>query len=127
MYHVQVNSAGGYLFDVQAKGGALKADMRGVSGITPPDLLLASLGTCLGVYLQKYAEGARLTLKEFSIAVTADFAQEAPVCFRKISVNIDLKGLKLDTRRQSALSEFIKNCPVHNTLKNNPEIGVNIT
>ncbi|TRZ93761.1 OsmC family peroxiredoxin [bacterium] len=58
--------------------------------------------------------------------VTADLSKETPICFRNIAVSIDLKGTKLDTRRIQAMLEFIKNCPVHNTLKNNPEVEIKI-
>jgi len=110
MYQVKINNRGGYSFEVKAKEHAFTVDMQGVSGVTPPDVLLASLGSCLGVYLRKYIEGAKLMLEQFSIDVAADFSREAPVCFRKINVNIDLKGLKLDARRLQAMLEFIKKC-----------------
>jgi uncharacterized OsmC-like protein len=78
------------------------------------------------VYVRKYAEGAKLTLPEFSISVDADFSKETPVCFRKININVDLKGTQLDDRRIKAMHEFVKNCPVHNTIKNNPEVEIKI-
>jgi len=125
MYHADINNAGGYSFSVKSKDYEFTVDIKG-KGITPPDTLLASLGTCVGVYLRKYAEGAKLSLPEFSISVEADFHKEAPIYFRKINVNIDLKGTRLDDRRLKAMHEFVKNCPVHNTLKKNPEIEIEI-
>ncbi|MDP2906238.1 MAG: OsmC family protein [Candidatus Omnitrophota bacterium] len=122
MYRVNVTNAGDYSFKVKAREYEFLADMEGKRGITPPDTLLAGLGTCVGVYLRKYAEGAKLSLPEFSVSVEAEFSKEAPVCFRKINVNVDLKGAKIDERRLPAILEFIKNCPVHNTLKNSPEV-----
>ena len=125
MYHVDIVSAGEYSFKVKSKDYEFLVDTKG-KGITPPDTLLASLGTCVGVYLRKYAEGAKLMLPEFSISVDADFSKEAPVCFRKINVSVDLKGMQLDDRRLKAMHEFVKNCPVHNTIKNNPEVEIKI-
>ena len=46
---------------------------------------------------------------------------------KEISVFIDLKGVKLDTRREKALLDFVHNCPVQNTLTGLPEIKVNLT
>jgi uncharacterized OsmC-like protein len=100
-------------------------DTKG-QGVTPPDTLLASLGACVGVYVRKYAEGAKLEIRDFSISVEAEFTKEPPVRFGNISVCVDLKGIALDERRQEALLAFIKNCPVHNTLKNNPQIEVKL-
>jgi len=125
MYHVDITNTGEYSFKVKSKDYEFLVDTKG-KGITPPDALLASLGTCVGVYVRKYAEGAKLTLPEFNISVDADFSKETPVCFRKINVNVDLKGTQLDDRRIKAMHEFIKNCPVHNTIKNNPEVEINI-
>jgi uncharacterized OsmC-like protein len=42
--------------------------------------------------------------------------------FKQIKVSIDLKTDKFDENRRKALFEFVKNCPAHNTLKNDPEI-----
>ena len=125
MYHVDITNAGDYSFKVKSKDYEFVVDTKG-KGITPPDALLASLGTCVGVYVRKYAEGAKLTLPEFNISVDADFSKETPVCFRKINVNVDLKGTQLDDRRMKAMHEFVKNCPVHNTIKNNPEVEIKI-
>jgi len=125
MYHVDINNAGEYFFKVKSKDYEFLADTKG-KGVTPSEALLASLGTCIGVYVRKYAEGARLALPEFHISVDADFSKEEPVCFRKIEVRIDLKGVQLDERRLKAMHEFIKNCPVHNTLKQNPAVEINL-
>lgn len=125
MYQVEITNSGEYSFRVKSKDYEFIVDTKG-KGVSPPDALLASLGSCIGVYLRKYAEDAKLALPEFSISVEADFSKERPVCFRKIEVRIDLKGLQLDARRLTAMQEFIKNCPVHNTLKQNPEVEIKL-
>lgn len=125
MYHVDIANTGDYSFKVKSKDSEFVVDIKG-KGITPPDTLLASLGTCVGVYVRKYAEGAKLTLPEFNIRVDAEFRKETPVCFKKIDVNVDLNGTQLDDRRLKAMHEFVKNCPVHNTIKNDPEVEIKI-
>jgi putative redox protein len=125
MYQVDITNSGDYSFKVKSKDCEFIVDTKG-KGMTPPDVLLASLGTCVGVYLRKYAESAKLTLPEFNISVNADFCGETPVCFRKINVNVDLKGAQLDERRIKAMHEFVKNCPVHNTIKTDPEVEIKI-
>lgn len=125
MYQVEIANSGDYTFKAKSKDYAFMVDLGG-KGMTPPDVLLASLGACMGVYLRKYAEGAKLALPEFKLLVSAEFAKEEPICFRKIKVEVDLKGTRLDERRQKSLLEFIQNCPVHRTLKSNPEVEVSI-
>lgn len=124
MYSVEITNSKDYLFNVKSKDYEFSVDTKG-KGMTPPDTLLASVGTCLGVYIRKYAEGANIELGAFTIKAEADFSKD-PVCFRKIDVTIDLKGAKVDERRKNAMLAFIRNCPVHNTLKANPEVEVKI-
>jgi putative redox protein len=126
MYHVDIINSGDSTFKVKSNDYELVVDTKG-NGITPPDALLASLGTCIGVYLRKYAEGARIDLKQFSISVDAEFSKEPPYCFRQINVKVDLKGLKLEENRKEGLLRFIKNCPVHNTLKVDPLVEIEVS
>lgn len=128
MYKVDIESnveSGAPAFTVKSAGYEFFIDTKG-KGITPPDALLASLGSCIGVYMRKYAHGAGLDLDKFGIIVEAEFCQDSPVRFKSINVSIDLKGNVVDERRKKAFLEFVKNCPVHNTLKNNPNVEVKI-
>ncbi len=126
MYGVIVSNKGGSAFQAKSKDSEFTIDTKG-RGITPPDALLASLGSCIGVYLRKYAEGAKLDIGEFEISVEADLSMEAPVSFRQISVVITIKDKGLDERRQKAILDFIKNCPVHNTLRADPVVDIRIS
>ncbi|MCX5701857.1 MAG: OsmC family protein [Candidatus Omnitrophica bacterium] len=125
MYHVDIFNKGDSAFRAKSKDYEFVVDTKG-NGVTPPDTLLASLGTCIGVYIRKYSEGARLKIDEFKISVDAEFSKEPPICFKEIKVNIEFKGLELQELRKKALIEFIKNCPIHNTFKSNPLIEVDI-
>ena len=125
MYKVEVSAKEGYRFEARSKDAVIVVDAK-AGGMTPPGALLASLGSCIGVYLRKYAEGAKLPVGEFTVTVEGDLGSQAPYYFRKISAKVDLKGVSFDEKRLKAITEFIKNCPVHNTLKNNPEIVVEI-
>ncbi|MCX5714269.1 MAG: OsmC family protein [Candidatus Omnitrophica bacterium] len=125
MYHVDITNTAGYVFEIKSKDYVFTVDIKG-KGITPPDTLLASLGSCIGVYVRKYAESAKLEIKEVKISVDAEFTKEVPLRFQVINAGIDLCGAKLDERRQAALLEFIKNCPVHNTLAAHPEVNIKI-
>jgi len=125
MYKVKVSNSGTSTFNVESKDYKFIIDTKG-GGITPPDTLLASMGSCIGVYIKKYSEGSNLGLVNFDIIVEAEFSKEPPICFKEISVSIDLKEIKLEERRKKALLEFIKNCPVHNTLINKPDVNLEI-
>ncbi len=126
MYHVDITHRQGFEFGVKSADSELTIDITG-KGITPPDTLLASLGSCIGVYIRKYAEGARLPLEGFVIKVQAELCVESPKRFKLITVGIDLKGADLDERRRHSLLEFVRNCPVHHTLEACPSVDIQLT
>lgn len=122
MYKVEVTHNSDFAFTAKTGESEFIIDAKG-KGVTPLDALLAGLGSCIGVYIRKYAEGSKLKLEGFKIDVSAELLGPAPFSFKQINVDIDLKDCPLDERRQKALLEFVKNCPAHNTLKGNPQIG----
>lgn len=126
MYSVEVTNGPGSTLIAKSKDAQISIGLDGKS-ITPPDCLLASLGACVGVYIRKYIQGAKLPLENFSIKVCGQFPQEPPAVFREIRIDIDLKGAELDERRKKALLEFVKNCPVHNTLEVKPQVEIKIS
>ncbi len=125
MYKVEIGSDSGYVFQALAGENKYIMDAKS-SGGSPLDVLLAALGGCIGVYIRKYAEGAKLDIGKIKITVQAELSSQRPVSFNKIQTQIDLGQAVLDERRKAALIEFIKNCPVHNTLKGAPEVEVKI-
>ena len=125
MYAVKITNNPDGSMSAASNDYTFAIDTQG-KGITPPDTLLAALGSCIAVYLKKYMHASKLELKDFEIRLEADFCKEIPVCFRKISVTVDLKGFTLDERRHQALLGFIKNCPVHTTLKANPLVELSL-
>ncbi len=126
MYKVDVTHKKEMVFAVSAGGGSFTVDAAGKEGVTPPDVLLAGLATCVGVYIRKYCQGASLSLDNFGVSARAEFTKEPPYCFKEIEVAVDLGGASLDERRKKALLEFVKNCPVHNTLKGDPAVTIGI-
>jgi len=121
MYNVEITHKQDLAFEVKTARSELIVDAQG-QGVGPLEALLAGLGTCIGVYICKYAQGSKLDFNNFKIKVSASLTHQAPFSFSLISVQIDLKGYNLDDRRKRALLEFIKNCPAHNTLKGSPVI-----
>ncbi len=124
MYQVEITHDQEMAFTARAGEAQLVIDAQG-KGFTPLDALFAGLGSCVGVYIRKYAVGAKLDLKNFKVNVSGELSG-SPLTFKQVNVQIDLNGCQLDERRQKALLEFIKNCPAHNTLKGNPTVEFKI-
>lgn len=125
MYRVEITGNEDRTFRVRSRDGEFTVDIHG-KGITPPDTLLASLGSCIGVYIRKYQENSPLAIGSFTITVEAEFSKEPPACFREIQVSVDLGGAQLDERRKKALLDFVKNCPVHHTLGAHPSVDITL-
>lgn len=123
MYQVTVQHKEDQLFAVSSKDYDFLIDTKG-RGMTPPDTLLASLGSCMGVYIRKYAESAKIDLSGFTVHVKAELTKEAPYRFASIDTIIDFQGAVLDERRKQALLDFIMKCPVHHTIEGNPRVDV---
>ncbi len=124
-YGVEISNKGGSEFFVTSKDGAFTIDTEGKE-ITPLDSMLAALGACMGYYIRRFARTANIQLDMFSVKVESDLAKDKGYYFKNIAVDIDLKGALIDDVKKRALVEFVKNCPVHNTLKNNPDIDVTL-
>jgi len=126
MYKVVVTNERLTEFRVKTANYEFMIDSEGEKGITPPDTLLASLGACIGVYIRKYAKNTSLDIRNFEITLEAELNAEKPASFRKINAKISFAGLRLDEMRKRSIIAFIRNCPVHNTLHNSPEITTEI-
>jgi putative redox protein len=126
LYKVDITNSGTSQFNVKSKDYSFIIDTQG-QGVTPPDALLASLGSCIGVYLKKYLDNGKMAYSGFSISVEAEFRKDAPVGFDIIKILVDVRGAEIEDRRRQAIMDFIRNCPVHNTLELKPDIRIEIT
>jgi len=126
MYEVAVTNRGSLVFEVDSIDYKFSIDTKD-AGISPPATLLASLGSCIRVYMRKYCEGAHILCDNFTIRVSAEFTKEKPVAFRQINLSIDLESTQMPERWRKSLLEFIKKCPINNTLSINPAINIKIS
>ena len=130
MYEIDVSYAGPSKFKVTSLNYELSIDFPKpggtADGITPPALLLASVGSCLAVYIERYLLGAKIKFDKFLVNVKSDIAKESPHYLKIIDVAISIPGVELDDRRKGAFLDFIRNCPVHNTLVNKPVFNISL-
>lgn len=62
----------------------------------------------------------------FTVDVEAELVSDKGHRFKDIKVSIDLDGAMIDDIKKQSLVQFVKNCPVHNTLRNMPEIEIKV-
>ncbi len=94
------------------------------SGMTPPEFLLVSLGTCAGFYAAQYLKTRSLSSEGLEIKVTADKAKQ-PARVGQFRIEVIVPGL--DPRHEEGVLRAVKACLIHNTLLHPPAIETVVT
>jgi uncharacterized OsmC-like protein len=95
------------------------------SGMTPPELLLASLGSCAAFYAVQYLKTRNLAESGVEVSVTADkLTQPARVGNFRVQVTCPAA---LSEDHTAGLMRSVHHCLVHNTLLSPPEIKIELT
>jgi putative redox protein len=123
---VEVIHKGGVKFEAIARGHRLICDQPATnggsdSGMTPPDFLLVSLGTCAGFYAAQYLKTRSLPADGLRIKVTAEKATQPA---RLGHFQIELTTPELDPQHQAGILRAVKLCLIHNTLLHAPVIDI---
>ena len=126
---VKVERLGKVSFTVQARNHLVLSDQPKVNGgtdmgMTPPELFLASLGTCVGYYVAQYFDARMLKCEGLEIHVQGEILSN-PGRIGKVTVQIRLP-VDLKPDRLEVLLRTINHCTIHNTLTHPPEIAVEI-
>jgi uncharacterized OsmC-like protein len=123
MHVVEVANKQGNIFEIKAKENRFIIEPNS-DNLTPGDVLLASLGSCIGLYTRRYLDNAKIPTQGFSLKLEADFSQDHPVRFKQIKVSLDLGDIQIEPARKAALLKFVSNCPIGNTLKGDPSVEI---
>lgn len=113
-------------FAVQARGHEVICDQpldnSGTdAGMTPPEFLLASLGTCAGFYAAQYLRTRSLPTEGLEVQVSAEKAL-GPA--RLASFQIEVSVPEIEERHKEGVLRAVKSCLIHNTLLDPPVIGI---
>jgi len=121
---IRVRHLGGDRLGIQVRGHELLADQPVEDGgedaaPTPTELFIASLAGCVAFYAERFMR--RHGLPTESLAVTCNFAwARDPARVGEIEVKVEAPDLPPD--RVEAFSRVIEHCPIHNTLRQPPEV-----
>ena len=131
MEHIEVKYLGGKKFLAQNRGHAITIDLPVTSGgkdegVTPPELFIDSIASCVGVYVVAYCNSAGLNTEGLSIKV--DWEKETsrkPYYIKKIDIKINLPNAEVGLRKE-ALLKIAHFCMIHETLKKQPEVNIDL-
>jgi putative redox protein len=95
------------------------------AGITPPELLLASLGSCAAFYAVEYLKARNLLGdKPVEVSVVAEKLFK-PARLGNFRVRIDCPA-PLTAEQNEGLMRSVHHCLVHNTLLATPQIEIEL-
>ena len=95
------------------------------SGMTPPELLLASLGSCAAFYAMQYLQTRNLAETGVEVTVTAEKLKQ-PSRVGNFRVHV-VCPVSLTLEHTEGLMRSVHHCLVHNTFLTPPKIAIELT
>ena len=116
----------GVRFEAESRGHVVRCDQPPENGgedqgMTPPEFLLASLGTCAGFYAAQYLRARSLPAAGLTVKVEAEKAAQPA---RLGSFKIEVAAPVEEERHREGILRAVKNCLIHNTLLHPPAIEI---
>jgi putative redox protein len=126
---VTVNHIGSVQFEIKARQHTIVSDQPAENGgfdegMTPPELLLASLGSCAGFYAAAYLKKFKLASEGTRVRVTANKLKD-PARLGEFVIEIDLP-VEVSEEHKQGVERSVHHCLIHNTLLNPPKIELSI-
>lgn len=126
---VTVEHLGALQFEIKARSHSVISDQPLENGgcdegMTPPELMLASLGSCAGYYAAEFLRKNRLAKEGTRVRVSAEKATN-PSRLEDFQIEVEVP-VDLDDAMQAGLEDAVRHCLVHNTLLNPPSISLHI-
>ncbi len=129
MLEVSVEHLGAVQFEVKARGQSLVSDQPEANGgfdegMTPPELMLASLGSCAGFYAVDYLKRQNIVAPGTRVRVTAEKAKN-PARLDDFHIEVDVPA-ELSEEHRKGVEEAVHRCLIHNTLLHPPKIELQV-
>jgi putative redox protein len=126
---IQVDHLGGMQFEIKARQHTIVSDQPAEGGgfdegMTPPELLLASLGSCAGYYAAQYLRKHKLAAEGTLVRVSAEKAKD-PARMDNFRIEVEVPG-EFGEKHREGIKETIHHCLIHNTLLHPPTIALDV-
>jgi putative redox protein len=129
MLEVSVEHLGAVQFEIKARGQSIVSDQPADNGgfdegMTPPELLLASLGSCVAFYAVDYLKRQKLTVEGTKVRVTAE-KEKNPARLDRFKIEVDVPA-GLSEEHVKGVEAAVLRCLIHNTLTHPPSIALEV-
>jgi uncharacterized OsmC-like protein len=124
-----VEHLGAVQFEIKTRGHALLSDQPvdngGLDkGMTPPEFLLAALGSCAAYYAVEYLKARQLATQGTKVHITAEKVKN-PARLDDLHMRVVIPA-SLTSGQQQGIQRAIEKCLVHNTLLHPPKITTEV-
>jgi putative redox protein len=127
---ITVEHLGSVQFEIKTRGHSIVSDQPLENGgfdegMTPPELLLASLGSCAGYYAAQYLRKHKLAAEGTRVRITCNKVKEPVVRLTNFVIEVSAP-IELSEKHRKGVHEAVEHCLVHNTLLHTPKIELNV-
>jgi len=126
---VLVEHLGAVQFQIKARQHQIASDQPVENGgfdegMTPPELFLASLGTCAGFYAVQYLKKHNLLREGTLVRASAEKAKD-PARLDNFRIEVEVPEDLSDAHR-IGMEKAVHHCLIHNTLLHQPKITIDV-
>lgn len=126
---VKVSHLGQVKFSIQSRNHSILCDQPADNGggdcaMTPPELMLASLGSCAAFYAVQYLKTRNLAERGVEVSVTAEKLKQ-PARLGNFNIHVECP-VPLTEEQTEGLRRSVHHCLIHNTLLAPPEIKIEL-
>lgn len=126
---IQVEHLGAVQFEIRARQHTIVSDQPSENGgfdegMTPPELLLASLGSCAAFYAAQYLKKHKLATEGTIVRVTAEKAKD-PARLDNFRISLEIP-CGLGQNDLEGVEQSVEHCLIHNTLLHSPSIAIEV-
>jgi len=126
---VTVEHLGAVQFEIKARQHTIACDQPPENGgfdegMTPPELLLAALGSCAGFYAAQYLRKHKLAGEGTRVRVSAEKLKN-PARMDNFNIEVEMP-VELDDQHRKGVEQAIHHCLIHNTLLHPPQMAVQV-
>ena len=93
-------------------------------GPTPPQVFIASLGSCIAAFVANYCENHKINVTDLSVDITFDKVDN-PARLTNLKAMVYLPHATCD-KREAAIRKVAEHCPVHETIHTMGEFEIEI-
>jgi len=126
---IKVKQIDRFKFNIKARSHSVISDQPTENGgedagMTPPELMLASLGACAEFYAVQYLRTRKLDDRGVEVAVTAEKLMQ-PARLGNFRIHVECPA-DLSAEQTEGLRRSVHHCLIHNTLLSAPRVEIEL-